>query len=127
MKIKDAVEIVKQRIEVYKQREKEEGLIADYRIAFETLLEYYKNYKQDYVDLLIHIGTLHEKHMKETEKQQKIIELMAEEITDFLGTCPLDRYEYQGIDCENICGGNMEECIKQCWKQYFEKKVSENK
>lgn len=58
-------------------------------------------------------------HVLECEKKDKIIDLMAEEISkNILNTCPLADYNVD-LDCENKCQDNY----KECWKQYFEKKV----
>lgn len=57
--------------------------------------------------------------LSELEKKEAIINEMAKEITEFLGTCPYDKYDWQDIDCEKVCEDDM----KQCWVEYFEKKV----
>lgn len=55
------------------------------------------------------------------EEQDKIIDLMLEEISEnILNTCPLEDYNYD-LDCENKCNDNY----KECWKQYFENKAKE--
>ena len=56
---------------------------------------------------------------KKAEEQDKIIDLMLEEISE-LSTCPLEDYNYD-LDCENKCNDNY----KECWKQYFENKAKE--
>ena len=54
-------------------------------------------------------------------EQDKIIDLMLEEISkNILNTCPLEDYNYD-LDCENKCNDNY----KECWKQYFENKAKE--
>lgn len=55
----------------------------------------------------------------ELEKKDKMIDLMAEEMKK-RATCPLDDYNYD-LDCENKCNNNT----KECWKQYFERKVED--
>ncbi|MFR7544776.1 MAG: hypothetical protein ACLUWN_02370 [Clostridia bacterium] len=55
----------------------------------------------------------------EIEKKDKMIDLMAEEMKK-RATCPLDDYNYD-LDCENKCNNNT----KECWKQYFERKVED--
>lgn len=56
-------------------------------------------------------------------KQNKIIDLMADEIANSItNTCPLEDYNYD-LDCENKCNDNY----KECWKQYFENKAKEVK
>ena len=56
-------------------------------------------------------------------KQNKIIDLMADEIANSItNTCPLEGYNYD-LDCENKCNDNY----KECWKQYFENKAKEVK
>lgn len=53
------------------------------------------------------------------EEKDKIIDLMAEEISkNITNTCPFADYNYD-LDCENKCNNNY----KECWKQYFENKV----
>ena len=55
------------------------------------------------------------------KEKDKIIDLMAEEISkNIINTCPLEDYNYD-LDCENKCNDNY----KECWKQYFENKVKE--
>lgn len=55
------------------------------------------------------------------EEQDKIIDLMAEEISEsIINTCPLEDYNYD-LDCENKCNDDY----KECWKQYFANKVKE--
>lgn len=56
---------------------------------------------------------------KELENKDKIIDLMLEEISSsILNTCPLADYNID-LDCENKCRDDY----KECWKQYFERKV----
>lgn len=57
----------------------------------------------------------------EIEKKDKMIDLMAEEMKK-RATCPLDDYNYD-LDCENKCNNNT----KECWKQYFERKVEDGR
>lgn len=57
----------------------------------------------------------------EIEKKDKMIDLMAEEMKK-RATCPLDDYNYD-LDCENKCNNNT----KECWKQYFERKVKDGR
>ena len=57
----------------------------------------------------------------EIEKADTVIDLMAEEISEWLGTCPLDKYDWQEIDCDKVCEDDM----KECWKQYFYKKAED--
>ena len=56
----------------------------------------------------------------EIEKKDKMIDLMTEEMKK-RATCPLDDYNYD-LDCENKCNNNT----KECWKQYFERKVEDD-
>lgn len=54
-------------------------------------------------------------------KLNKMIDLMAEEISkNITNTCPLGDYNYD-LDCENKCNDDY----KECWKQYFENKAKE--
>ena len=58
---------------------------------------------------------------KEIELKDKIIDLMAEKISEsIINTCPLEDYNYD-LDCENKCNDDY----KECWKQYFANKVKE--
>ena len=53
------------------------------------------------------------------KEKDKIIDLMAEEISEsIITTCPLEDYNYD-LDCENKCNDDY----KECWKQYFANKV----
>lgn len=57
------------------------------------------------------------------DEKDKIIDLMAEEISQsIINTCPLEDYNYN-LDCENKCNNDC----KECWKQYFKNKVKEVK
>ena len=58
---------------------------------------------------------------EEVEQKDKIIELMADEITNIIvNTCSLEDYNYD-LDCENRCNDNY----RECWKEYFENKAKE--
>lgn len=57
--------------------------------------------------------------LSELEKKDKIINEMAKEITEWTGTCPYDKYDWQDVDCEKVCEDDM----KQCWIEYFTNKV----
>ena len=58
---------------------------------------------------------------EEVEQKDKIIELMADEITNsIVNTCSLEDYNYD-LDCENRCNDNY----RECWKEYFENKAKE--
>ena len=53
------------------------------------------------------------------KKQNRIIDLMADEIANnIINICPLADYNYD-LDCENRCNDNY----KECWKLYFENKA----
>lgn len=55
------------------------------------------------------------------KEKDKIIDLMAEEISkNITNTCPNEDYNYD-LDCENKCNDDH----KECWKQYFENKLKE--
>lgn len=60
----------------------------------------YSLYKKEFLTLNEHL-----------KKKDKIIDLMAEEISK--------KYYICDLDCENKCNDNY----KECWKQYFERKV----
>lgn len=64
-----------------------------------------------------------EQELVELDEKDKIIDLMAEEISQsIINTCPLGDYNYN-LDCENKCNNDY----KECWKQYFKNKVKEVK
>lgn len=60
------------------------------------------------------------KLQKENEKQSKVIDETTKEIENMTGSCPLDRFDFNDIDCENKCNTGIE---AECWKQYFYRKV----
>lgn len=62
----------------------------------------YSLYKKEFLTLNEHL-----------KKKDKIIDLMAEEISK--------KYYICDLDCENKCNDNY----KECWKQYFENKVTD--
>ena len=57
-------------------------------------------------------------------KANKIIDEMANYLANSLD-CPLEMFglDMDYMDCENRCNEDIE---KDCWKQYFKKKVEEN-
>lgn len=54
------------------------------------------------------------------QKQSKVIDETTKEIENMTGSCPLDRFDFNDIDCENKCNTGIE---AECWKQYFYRKV----
>lgn len=69
----------------------------------------------DYQD----IGKMAFDYSDKLEQQEKIIDLMLNEITNnTINTCPLEDYNYD-LDCKNKCKDDY----KECWKQYFENKA----
>lgn len=61
------------------------------------------------------------KLQEESEKKDKMIDLMAEEISkSIVNTCPFADYNVD-LDCENKCKDDY----KACWKQYFKYKVED--
>lgn len=73
-------------------------------------LEKYSLYKEEFSRL-----------NKQLQNKDKIIDLMAEEISkNIINICPLEDYNYD-LDCENKCNDDY----KECWKQYFANKVKE--
>lgn len=54
------------------------------------------------------------------EEQDKIIDLMAEYISN-ITDCPFES-EGKYLDCEKMCDVRTD---KECWKQYFENKAKE--
>lgn len=59
---------------------------------------------------------------KEIEKKDKIIDLMAEYISN-ITYCSFES-EGKYLDCEKMCNVRTD---KECWKQYFERKVEDVK
>ena len=87
--------------------------------AIETLLNLLEKKNKQIEQYQNMLATNDMLHVLECEKKDKIIDLMAEEISkNILNTCPLADYNVD-LDCENKCQDNY----KECWKQYFEKKV----
>lgn len=60
--------------------------------------------------------------LNELDKKDKIIDMMAEYIEEWTGSCPNDMYDWQDIDCEKECEISM----KKCWIEYFYNKAQEN-
>lgn len=56
------------------------------------------------------------------EEQDKIIDLMAEYISN-ITDCPFES-EGKYLDCEKMCDVRTD---KECWKQYFENKAKERR
>jgi hypothetical protein len=56
------------------------------------------------------------------DKKDKVIDMMAEYIEGYTGSCPNDMYDWQDIDCEKECEISM----KKCWIEYFYKLVEGN-
>lgn len=72
-------------------------------------------------EAIMKIADTRDELYKEVQRQDKIIDLMLEEINkNILITCPLEDYNYD-LDCGNKCNDNY----KERWKQYFENKVKE--
>lgn len=107
------------------------GLIEDgernqYQYAIETVLSILKEKEKEIqfqkdinkTELDRHKNT--EKNLKGIiKKQNRIIDLMADEIANnIINICPLADYNYD-LDCENRCNDNY----KECWKLYFENKA----
>lgn len=95
-------------------------------IAIETVLSILKEKEKEIqfqkdinkTELDRHKNT--EKNLKGIiKKQNRIIDLMADEIANnIINICPLADYNYD-LDCENRCNDNY----KECWKLYFENKA----
>ena len=49
-------------------------------------------------------------------KQEKAIDRMSKYIEEITGSCPLDREDFNNIDCDNKCYHGKEQ---ECWKEYF--------
>ena len=92
--------------------------IADNRDELQKTVEEKNNQIERYQNMLVTNDML---HVIECENKDKIIDLMAEEISkNIINTCPFADYNYD-LDCENKCNDNY----KECWKQYFENKAKE--
>ena len=63
-----------------------------------------------------------EKQQKVANLQEKTIQLMAEELKEITGSCPLDIFDYD-LDCENKC---EQEIDGKCWAEYFRNKAKES-
>ena len=89
-----------------------------------TLNDYYKideEFYKDQIEQLELSTTLLKTVLSMLEEQDKIIDLMLEEISkNILNTCLLEDYNYD-LDCENKCNNNY----KECWKQYFKNQAKE--
>lgn len=72
-------------------------------------------------EAIMKIADERDKLREELDLKDKIIDLMAEEISkNITNTCPFADYNYD-LDCENKC----QDDYKECWKQYFANKVKE--
>lgn len=58
----------------------------------------------------------------ELEKKDKVIDMMAEYIEEWTGSCPNDMYDWKEIDCDKECEISM----RKCWIKYFYKLVEGN-
>ena len=94
-----AIEYFKKHIKYFEEQIKFiEATECDY---YDEELELYKNRVEQFKTVLSML-----------EEQDKIIDLMSEEISkNILNTCPLEDYNYD-LDCENKCNDNY----KECWK-----------
>lgn len=61
---------------------------------------------------------------RKVQEQEKIIDLMAQDIEKITGSCPFDLHDYQIEDCDHICQ-KLADNGKQytCFIEYYEKKV----
>ena len=90
--------------------------IADERDGLKKELKKKDKQIEKYQNMLVTNDML---HIKESQEKDKIIDLMAEEISkSIINTCPFEDYDYD-LDCENKCNDDY----KECWKQYFANKV----
>ena len=64
--------------------------------------------------------------MCKVKEQEKIIDLMAQDIEKITGSCPFDLHDYQIEDCDHICQ-KLADNGKQytCFIEYYEKKAKE--
>ena len=90
-------------------------VIGTYCIEIQKTVDCSKNCENDDCLYIKAIETV----LNELEKKDKVIDIMAEYIEEFTGSCPNDMYDWQDIDCEKECEISM----KKCWKEYFYKKV----
>lgn len=96
------VEVLKTVLSILKEKEKEIQFQKDIN---KTELDRHKNTEKNLKGII--------------KKQNRIIDLMADEIANnIINICPLADYNYD-LDCENRCNDNY----KECWKLYFENKA----
>jgi len=68
------------------------------------------------------------KSAEEVKRLGRVIQLMAEELTDVSGTCPPDCRDVDWLDCETVCAQvdkTQDEIMASCWLRYFEEKEKE--
>ena len=63
----------------------------------------------------------YQKLQKELDKKDKVIDLMAFEIAENTGSCPLDIYDWENKKYDNC--NNCNNTNKECFIEYFYKKV----
>ena len=108
--------------------EEEQEAIAYYK-EYKTIMHneivltgHIKTLKVDYTKLEILLNYI-DRLQEELKKRDKVINLMAFEITENTGSCPLDIYDWKNkkygncIDCNDTC--------KECFIEYFYKQTEE--
>lgn len=58
--------------------------------------------------------------LEDLVKKDKVIDLMASELAEITGSCPLDRYDWDDKGCKKC-----HDTYKECFIEYFYKKVEE--
>lgn len=118
-----AIERLKERITDNQEKTLQIFLEQDIE-AIETVLNLLEKKNRTIQQLKDENRTLNrqaQQYFEQGIKKDKIIDLMAKEISENItNTCPFADYNYD-LDCENKCNDNY----KECWKQYFENKAKE--
>ena len=107
-----------------------QNLLEEYKEAYVDYQELGKEYAklQDELEELKKkydgLVALNRASLEEYEEQEKIIDLMAQDIEKITGSCPFDLHDYQIEDCDHICQ-KLADNGKQytCFIEYYEKKV----
>ena len=109
--IKNLIE--KQQKEIKRLKIKNNDLLRKLRNRIKDVkkLQKYGEYKKEFFTL-----------NKRIEKQEKIINEMAEYIKYRTGSCPLDLEDCEIKFCDSECSMKI---INKCWIEYFTKKVGE--
>lgn len=80
--------------------------------------EYYSKAKETIQGLL----DLYKKEKEKNKKLEEVIDMMAEEITDFTGSCPADIFDKEWDEEEGDCE-HCKSTDKECFIKYYFKKA----